>query len=68
MANVESGDTNINEVRLSAPGLHISIYSPLVQRDDLAVDHRFVGYLSQRLDDCRVFQGEVFIVAGSEVN
>jgi hypothetical protein len=32
MVNVEFGDTNTNEVRLSAPGLHISIYSPLVEK------------------------------------
>ena len=50
------------------PGLHISEFSPLFQRDDLAVDDKFIGNSCQRLNDGRILGVEILVVARSEVD
>jgi hypothetical protein len=61
MLNIEN--TNIQAARFFSQGRHISEFSPLVKRDDLAVDHSFVGHCSESLDDGWILPVEILIVA-----
>ena len=50
------------------PGLHINKFSPLIQRDNFAVDHRFVRHPCECLRDGRVLSVEVIIVPGAQMH
>jgi hypothetical protein len=49
------------------PGLHKSEFSPLIERNDFAVDDRVIRHRRQRFHDAGIAAIEIVIVAGAEL-
>ena len=53
---------------MAVSAFHITGRSPLIERDDLAIDDRLVRHLRQALHDARVSDAEVVVVARTQMN
>jgi hypothetical protein len=57
--NVESRTADMNAARSFWQGMHISEFSPLVECNDLAIDHGLIRHGGERLDRRVLVHGEL---------